>query len=212
MGESTGVIDGEPAEERAFDYDRTVALSDGVFSIALTLLVLNIGVPVLSTGHFGRLGARLLDHRSELESYALSFAVIAIHWVRHHAFFRGLDKIDTRLTVLNLAYLGFIAFLPYPTRVLGMYGSEPAAVALYASTCAILAIIAGLTRVYARRAKLLSESGLREDTRRKHWAITPAIFLVSIPIAFVSTTAAELTWLLLALPDLRRPTRARAAA
>ena len=97
----------ELPEERGFDYARTVALSDGVFAIALTLLVLNISFPALAPGHHGDIGRQLLDRRGEIGSYAL----------------------------------GFVAFLPYPTRVLGVYGSEPAGVALYASTNVIIASI-----------------------------------------------------------------------
>src|SRR5262249_56910656 len=96
---------------------------------------------------------------TEFESYAISFAVIGLLWVRHHAFFRDVEKIDGRLTLLNLAYLGFVAFLPYPTRVLGLYGSDPASVALYAITVAIISTIGGIMRSYALRADLLSQRG-----------------------------------------------------
>jgi uncharacterized membrane protein len=199
----------EPLQERAFDYDRTVALSDGVFAIALTLLVLNIGVPVGAV--HGKLGTRLLDHDTEFESYAVSFAVIGLLWVRHHAFFRAVERIDGRLTLLNLAYLGFVAFLPYPTRILGLYGGEPASVALYAITVAIIATIGGIIRTYALRAGLLSEQGRTELARREHWAIVPAVFLGSIPVAFASAKLAELLWILMLLPGLRaRGLRSRA--
>src|SRR5436305_14658868 len=70
--------DEEPPEERAFDYARTVALSDGVFAIALTLLVLNITLPAIAHGHESELGRKLLDRGGEFESYALSFAVISL--------------------------------------------------------------------------------------------------------------------------------------
>src|SRR5436305_12675343 len=112
-------------EERSFDYARTVALSDGVFAIALTLLVLNISFPALAPGHHGDIGRQLVDRRGEIGSYALSFAVIASLWVRHHAFMRGVQLLDTRLTPLNLAYLGFVALLPYPPAALGVYGGGP---------------------------------------------------------------------------------------
>jgi uncharacterized membrane protein len=191
----------EPPEERGFDYDRTVALSDGVFAIALTLLVLSIGVP--SRVVHGNLGSSLLDHDDEFQSYAISFAVIAVLWVRHHTFFRALEKIDGTITLLNLAYLGFVAFLPYPTRIVGQYSGEPASIALYAITVAVIAAIGGIMRSYALRAGLLSEQGRKEFGRWEHWAIVPAIFLGSIPLAFASTRLAELLWLLLLVSGLR---------
>jgi uncharacterized membrane protein len=189
----------EPPQERAFDYARTVALSDGVFAIALTLLVLTISAPALAPDHHGLLGRRLLDRSNELTSYAISFAVIALLWVRHHGFFRVLDRIDARITFLNLAYLAFVAFIPYPTRLLGIYGDQPAAVVLYASTLALLGLTAGLMRLHAAHNGLVSVAGRVELEERGHWAIVPAVFLLSIPIAFVSTTAAELSWFLVAI-------------
>jgi uncharacterized membrane protein len=204
VAEDLGFAKDETLEERAFDYARTVALSDGVFAIALTLLVLNITVPQLSSSQHAELGKRLLDHRDEFTSYAISFAVISVFWVRHHVFFRRLLLIDTRLAVLNLAYLAFVAFVPYPTRLVGLYGDEPASVVLYASTLAIIATLAGLSRVHAQRAGLVTPAGERELARREHWLVGPGIFFVSIPVAFVSTTAAELVWLLVLLPGAGR--------
>lgn len=201
--DDAGLINDELPEERGFDYARTVALSDGVFAIALTLLVLNISFPELASGHHGDIGTQLLDRRGEIGAYALSFAVIALLWVRHHSFMRGLEIIDTRLTVLNLAYLGFVAFLPYPTRVIGVYGGETAGVVLYAATNVILASIAALMRIHAERAGLLSPLGRVTMRRREHWAFTPLVFAGSIPIAFASPNAAKFFWLLL----LVRPRR-----
>ena len=204
MADDLGFTEDETVEERAFDYARTVALSDGVFAIAMTLLVLQMSVPVLSDSQHADLGKRLLDHSDEFTSYAISFAVISVFWIRHHVFFRGLATIDTRLTVLNLVYLGFVAFVPYPTRVLGLYGDEPASVVLYASTILIIAVLAGFTRLHAQRDGLLTPVGKRELLGREHWWIAPAIFALSIPVAFLSPTAAELMWLLLILPGLGR--------
>ncbi|HEY1591581.1 MAG TPA: TMEM175 family protein [Solirubrobacteraceae bacterium] len=200
MAEDLGFDQKETLDERAFDYARTVALSDGVFAIALTLLVLNITVPELAKSDHGELGKRLIEHRQEFVSYAISFAVVSVFWVRHHVFFRRVSRIDARLAVINLGYLAFIAFVPYPTRLVGIYGDEPAAVVLYAATLAIIATLAGGMRLYGRRAGLLTAQGLREIDRREHWLVAPAIFLLSIPIAFVSATAAQLMWLLVLLP------------
>ena len=189
-------LTGEPPEERGFDYARTVALSDGVFAIALTLLVLGISFPELASHRHGEIGRQLLDRRGEIGTYALSFAVIALLWVRHHSFMRGLEVIDTAITLLNLAYLGFVAFLPYPTHILGAYGDEPASVVLYAITCGIVASLGALMRLHAERAHLLSPLGTAVVARREHWAITPAVFFASIPVAFATPTGAKFCWLL----------------
>jgi uncharacterized membrane protein len=194
----------EPREERAFDYARTVSLSDCVFSIAMTLLVLNIAVPMLSSGQHDQLGRRLLDQHQQFEAYGISFAVIALLWVRHHALFRGLDRIDGTVTALNLVYLGFVAFLPFPTRVLATYTTEPASVALYAATGAIVSGIASVVRLHATRAQLLSPYGKREVARREHPAFPPLIFLGSIPLAFVLPRVAAYSWLLLLLVPVSR--------
>ena len=197
-------LTGEPPEERGFDYARTVALSDGVFAIALTLLVLGISFPELAASRHGDIGKQLLDRGGELGSYALSFAVIALLWVRHHGFMRSLEVIDSTVTWLNLAYLGFVAFLPYPTHILGVYGDQTASVVLYAATCGIVATISGVMRIHAERAHLLTPSGAAVVARREHWAFTPLVLFGSIPVAFVSPTAAKFCWLLLLLARLRR--------
>jgi len=202
----------ETPGERAFDYDRTVALSDGVFAIALTLLVLSLTVPHLTRAHQGLLGDKLSHERDEFISYGISFAVIARLWILHHRLFRALLRIDTRITVLNLAYLAFVALLPFPTRVLGAYGEQAAAIVLYASTVVVLTLLGGLIRVHAMRAKLLDPTRAYEITEREHWTLAPAAFLASIPIAFADVTLAKLTWLVLLVPAVRARMRARAQA
>jgi uncharacterized membrane protein len=200
----------ESAKERAFDYDRTVALSDGVFAIALTLLVLSLTVPHLRSLHTGVLGNRLVHKNGEYLSYAISFAVIGLLWVRHHLLFRTLRRIDGRVTALNLTYLAFVAFLPFPTRILGIYGQLIAAVVLYALTIAILGVLAGLMRLHVRQAGLVDPDRAAELRAPTAWVIAPAVFLASIPIAFVNTTLAKLFWLLVLAPTVAERLRSRA--
>lgn len=186
-------------------------MSDGVFAIALTLLVLSITLPHLRQIHHGILGTRLLHKNGEYLSYAISFAVIALLWVRHHQLFRTLERIDGTVTGLNLVYLAFVAFLPFPTRVLGVYGGLPASVILYATTVAILAILGGFIRLHVRRAGLVDPSRTYELLSPRSWALVPAVFIASIPLAFVNTTLAKLFWLVLLVPmavrRLRSPRR-----
>ena len=83
---------------------RTLALSDGVFAIAMTLLVLSIGMP--RPGEHERLGAALWDHNGELFSWLLSFVVLGAVWMRHRRLLASVHGVYRTLTWLNLAYLG----------------------------------------------------------------------------------------------------------
>jgi uncharacterized membrane protein len=185
----------ESRAEREFDYDRTVALSDGVFAIALTLLVLSIDPADPAPGE--SVWGELLGHSDELLSYVISFAVIALFWIGHHSFFRGLSRIDTRLTALNLAYLGLVAFLPYPTELVGEHGKDATAVAMYATSVALVAGMAWLMHWHVERAGLLASPGSLGS--RRGLAVVTLVFLVSVPLAFVDTTLAQLSWLVLFL-------------
>jgi uncharacterized membrane protein len=211
MAEEETFSDAESAPERAFDYDRTVALSDGVFAIALTLLVLSLTVPVLKAGHTNRLSHRLLNQHDEFIAYGISFAVIALLWVRHHLTFRTLRRIDGTVTGLNLAYLALVAFFPFPTRVLAIYGEEPSAVALYAATGAVISLLAGFIRFHILRADLVHPSRAHELGDREHWAFTPAVFLASIPIAYANPTLGKFFWLVLVARNARFRARIRRA-
>ena len=192
----------ESRAQREFDYDRTVALSDGVFAIALTLLVLSIERPDPGPGQ--SLWDALVGHRYEVLSYVISFAVIALFWVGHHSFFRALGRIDTRLTGLNLAYLGLVAFLPYPTELVGEHSQDATAVAIYAGSIVLVAGMAWLMHWHAERAELLASPG--SPGPRHGLAVVTLVFLCSIPVAFVDTTVAQLTWLVLFLQGRLRRT------
>lgn len=204
---ANGEVEESPAE-RAFDYDRTVALSDGVFAIAMTLLVLTITFPVLSGAERHRLSGELQDRLPQLYSYALSFAVLSLMWLRHHAFFRELRSIDITVSVLNLTYLALVAFLPYPTRLLGEYGDQPISVVVYAGTIVLISATSAAIRVHSVRRDMMSAPA-REVWHRT--LITPVVFLISIVLALVvSAATAEWSWLLLVLVPMALRQRPRA--
>jgi uncharacterized membrane protein len=98
---------------------RTEAFSDGVMAIAITLLVLEIKVPVVGP-HESLAGA--LGHQwPKYAAYAVSFVTIGIMWINHHAAFENIARVDRRLSFINLALLMAISFVPFPTAVLGDY-------------------------------------------------------------------------------------------
>jgi uncharacterized membrane protein len=188
--------DPEPWSEAEFDYDRTVALSDGVFAIALTLLVLTIAVPDLQGAAKNQLADRLSGQGPQLLSYAISFGVLGLMWVRHHALFRTLTRINRTVTVLNLAYLALVAFLPYPTSLIGRYGDQSVSVVIYAITLVLITSLAAAMRVYTYRAGITAPDAPHESLRR--YLVVSGTFLASIPVALLIDPSAGI-WMWTAL-------------
>jgi uncharacterized membrane protein len=193
-----------PTPQRVFErggeeFVRVVTFSDGVFAIAMTLLVVEIAIPHLRHGgDEGELGRALGDLVPSFISFAISFAVIGRYWFAHHDFFARLSAVDARLIGLNLVYLGFIAFLPFPTGLLGNYFENALSVAVYAAT---VAAVSGLEVVLFRRAfragllrRAMPPAVYRWGTLQ---ATAPVVFfLASVPLAFVSTIVAVAVWFL----------------
>jgi uncharacterized membrane protein len=179
------------------EFNRVVAFSDGLFAIAMTLLVVGIAVPdIADGGDISELADSLDDLLPNVISFFISFAVIGRYWMAHHEFFGLLGRIDTAAIGLNLVYLAFIAFLPFPTAVLGEYFENPLAIVIYASTVALISGLEVLAFRHAYRAKLLERQISPEVFR---WAalnsLSPVgVFLLSIPLAFISTTLAACFW------------------
>src|SRR5687767_2481562 len=153
----------------------------------MTLLVVGITIPTLRrSGDEGELLRGLGDLAPEFVSFFLSFAVIGRYWVAHHQFFARVRAVDTRLIAINLVYLGFVAFLPFPTDLLGNYFDNPISIALYALTVAVVSGLEVVLFAHAHRAGLLLRAIPRDVYRWGVWvSFSPVIFFVlSVPLAF----------------------------
>lgn len=202
-------VDREAAEQAAddtlvgtaagdeFDRKRLLALCDGVFAFALTLLVLSFSVPVLkSTASNEALAEALLDRSSELVSWLISFAVIGLFWVAHSAFMRHVVRINRAFLGATFAFLALIAFIPYPTELVGRFGNATS-VAFYALVVALLILANALVSEVALTQGLTDEEETpAERSRRRFDSMVPAaFFLLSIPVAFlVGPTWAYACW------------------
>jgi uncharacterized membrane protein len=197
-------------EENEIEFSRIVAFSDGVFAIAITLLVLNLGV----SEHIrsGDLGAALWDQWPNLFAYAISFAVIGRFWIIHHRFFAEVTGFDSRLIGLNLFYLAWIVLIPFSSQVLGDYGGDTAAVILYSINLSGVVLAGILMFVDAERAGLTQATP--EDSRegRRRGLQVAAVFTASIPVALINPHLAQWFWLaLFVLPTAGRLARKRRA-
>ena len=161
------------------EYDRVLFFSDAIFAIAITLLALDLRVPIgrsFQAGHELRLAV------PGIESFTISFVVIG-------------------LLLLNLLFLGTIAFLPFPTEVLGLTSTRQApAVIFYAACCSAAGLVEAAIWLYATRPG----SGLAAPSAARmrlpfllQAARAPVIFLLSIPVALYSPTLATYMWILI---------------
>lgn len=189
---------------RTFDRDsaefgRVLAFSDGLFAIAMTLLIVAVAVPHIGDGaSIHQMADALNDLVPAFTSFFISFAVIGRYWLAHHQFVSLLRSMNQSFVALNLLYLAFIAFLPFPTALLGEYFENPLSIVLYAIN---VGLVSGMEVVLFRSAyrnDLLQRQPTPEVYRFGVVAsLSPVFFFaISIPIAFASTTIAVLTWFL----------------
>jgi uncharacterized membrane protein len=191
-----------PSGEQRIGYERTVAFSDGVFAIAITLLVLAIEVPDVPEA---RLGDALGALGDDVLMYFIGFAVMGLFWAGHHRFFAKVQVFDTRLVSLNLVYLSLIALMPFTTGLLGEYADAALAVTMYAANVAGAALAEMAMTGLALRERLLVVDPARARALVISGLIVPAVFCLSIPIAYLDADTAKWSWLaLVVLPRVLR--------
>ena len=182
-------------EDNEIEFSRIVAFSDGVFAIAITLLVLNLGVESGLPGD--RLWDAIWDQREQFLAFAISFAVIGRFWVLHHHFFGDVRAFDGRLINLNIFYLGWIVLIPFSSELLGEYGGEAAAVVAYAVNLAGCVLVGFRMNAYAHGAGLTTIDDATHRENRIRAGYISGVFLLAIPLAFVAPSYAPLLWLAL---------------
>ncbi len=177
------------------EFGRIVAFSDGVFAIAITLLVLNLEVPSAADDS-ARLADDLLGLWPHLLAYVISFAVIGRFWLVHHRFFTTLSGFDGTLMVLNLGYLALIVLVPFSSDLLGEFGELAPAVMVYAAIIGAAALVDWAMIHHALRADLVrgEHRASTEPFGSKRALAIAGIFLGSVPIALLSPVIAQLMW------------------
>jgi uncharacterized membrane protein len=184
--------------ETGRDRDRIVNLSDGIFAIAITLLVLDIKVPNIPEDLVtSELPAAMISLWPNYLGYFLSFVSIAVFWTIHHSIFRPIRAYDRNLLYLNFLFLMLVAFVPFPTALLGEYGNHQLPVAIYAATLAVGRLLLTAIHWYSTRNERLLDEPQDPATMRFfliRGLMIPAIFLLSIAISFFSVRAAIWTW------------------
>lgn len=192
--------DEEHLAEEGPTVSRIASFSDAIFAVAITLLILNINLPLIPKGQVSQeLGPAVKELIPHFWSFVLSFAVIGVYWMSHHGIFRFIKRSNRLFLWLNLAFMMSIVFLPFSTSMLGQYGGDRLAVMFYAGNLTMTGGLMGLLWWYAASGNNRLVSKELSPETRKHIMIAtllPAsIFFISIFVALVSTSAAKYLWL-----------------
>lgn len=173
---------------------RLEAFSDGVFAIAITLLVLDIGVP--DAGDDG-LARALLEQWPVYAAYVVSFMTIGIIWINHHSVIANLASVDRTFLLLNLLLLLWVGVIPWPTKLTAEFmlsggADERTAAFVYAGVMTAMGATFGAMWRYATRHRrlvidTLSDTEIRRSTFR--FRIGAPVYLLSMLVALISAPA-----------------------
>ncbi len=187
--EDTGAV--RALAERLHDPARVLALSDGVFAIISTLLVLEVHVPELTQGH--SLNEALIELRPSLVAFVTSFVLAGMYWVGHRDLFALIRRTDRGLVWLNILYLLPLCLLPFAAGLLGRYDREPVALRIYGLVLVAIAVMRVVIWLYAtNRPHLLWR---RPDTRQRRAGLALGVFpgLVYLLAFLVARSAPDLS-------------------
>lgn len=181
---------GTPERSEGLSTHRIEALSDGVFSIAMTLLILDIRVPVVSliSGQ-PSLAHRLFELWPRLLSYATSFMILGIYWIGQHNQFYVIKRSDRTFLWINILFLMCIAFVPFPTSLLGSYSHQQIAVVVYGLVLIAIGLVLYLHWWYATHHQRLVDPDINRQLvtqAKKRILLGPASCVLSIGLSFFS--------------------------
>lgn len=173
--------------ERRHDPSRLLALSDGVFAIIITLLVLDVHVPELTAGH--SLIAALRDIRPSFVAFVISFIVAGMYWVGHRDVFGLVRRTDRGLVWLNLLFLLPVCLLPFGASLLGRFDREPVAVRIYGLVLVAIAVMRVVIWLYVTSRSQLLWQPLDDRQRRAGMALTIGPGLIYLLATLVAGAA-----------------------
>jgi uncharacterized membrane protein len=192
---------------------RIEAFSDGVFSIAITLLVLEIKIPAAGSGN---LSVQLLRQWPSYFAFVFSFAFIGIMWINHHRLFTHIKRSDNGLLFLNLLLLLGVCAVPFPTAVLAQHlgqSDQRAAAILYHGSYFVIAIFYNILWRYASRNSLGKDVDAAAASKiSAQYAVGPLLYLLCMALAWVNVAASLVLSVALAVYFALPPQQAARAA
>lgn len=165
---------------------RIEAFSDGMFAIAITLLILEVKAPSPAAGH---LASALLQQWPSYLAFLLSFFYIGVMWMNHHRMFTHIRRSNDTLLILNLLLLLGVTAVPFPTAVLASHlgtQDQKTAAVFYNAVYTVIAVFFNVLWRYAVRHELLDKRlAASADLISRQYAVGPLMYLVCLVLAFV---------------------------
>jgi uncharacterized membrane protein len=185
-----------PPNSHEFPHDRVVYFSDAVFAIAITLLVIEIKVPSHEVIHDLGMEGSLRKLIPLFIGYVVSFLVSALFWKSHLELYKYVDRVDTKMIWMNIFLLLFVALMPFSTALFSENFSSNTAFAFYCTNLAAIGIVNWLMYNYS------SKLGFFNNLANARWfkirpLIVPFVFLICIPLAFLSPLMSRFGFLLI---------------
>lgn len=194
----------DPTPERATPWlttKRIETLTDGVFAIAMTLLVLNLHVPVVKEVLAPQaLPQALLNLSPHFFAYTLSFVLLAVFWIVHHRQFHQIKRADERLLWINVVILMFVALIPFSTSLMGEYENAQIAAVFFEVNMMFAGLALYVNWWYATAGHRLVDEDL--DARRIARAgmrnlLVPGVSVIAIGVSFVTPSYSTMAYLLI---------------
>ena len=180
-----------PTNERGLTKTRIEALCDGVFAIAMTLMIFNIRVPEVPGDLVRtRLAPILFSLWPQFLVYAISFVMLGVYWVGHHNQYHYIRRTNRLLLWINVAFLLCVTLVPFSTALLGRYPTEQIAVVVYAVNLILVGIILLVHWRYAVSRRGLVDSDLAPDLVKqasRRILLAPAILVLAVAFSFLNT-------------------------
>ncbi|MDP3940813.1 MAG: TMEM175 family protein [bacterium] len=189
--------------ETVISRDRVLNFSDAIFAFAATLLVLKIDLPNIPPALIEtHLGPEILRLWPQYVANLITFFVIGYYWLTHHAIFNMIKRFNQTLFWLNIIFLVFISFLPFPVDLFGDFSNSRAVVVFYSAALGFAGYLLAILWLYVSHGNRLVAKSLskrRIEFYTVKIMIAPVIFTLSIPVAFIDLTLTKLSWLFVLL-------------
>jgi uncharacterized membrane protein len=172
--------------------NRLESFSDGVIAFAITLLVLEIRLPGNAPlASNAQMLQALFSLGPNIAVYVISFLVCAVWWVSHHNFIHDLQQVNRPLLWSNLLFLLWIAFLPFPTALLGQHPTQPVAAVFYGIVGALTGSSFFIMRLYASQHPRLMKSDIKQPERLRRVRLSllsPMLYLSGSALSLIRPT------------------------